>query len=130
LLKHPESSKTVHFPFDPRLAVPFFYSTVPGPLFLSWACFFSPSPFRFVSFLASAAPRPWSPTRLDLQVQLAPLSVPSQSTTLSPHDCPPTQSMATLPGQLKYHRGSIRPPSSSWYGYLETLLESQHGGNT
>lgn len=52
-------SKTAHpiqFPFDPRLAVPFFYSTVPGPFFLSWAYFLSQSPSRVVSSLATAAP--------------------------------------------------------------------------
>ncbi|KAK1701494.1 hypothetical protein BDP55DRAFT_22702 [Colletotrichum godetiae] len=133
LPQHPVPNGPVHFPFDPRPAVPFFYSTLPGPLFLSWAYFLSQSPSRVVSSLAAAVPRPLEPNSIRLQVEPAPLFAPCLSICLGHFSLPLTtaQPMATIQGQLKHHRGSIQPPSTSWYyGYLETQFESQHGGNT
>ncbi|KXH60451.1 hypothetical protein CSAL01_11090 [Colletotrichum salicis] len=92
LPKHPVPNRPVQFPFDPRPAVSFFYSTVPGPLFLSWAYFLSQSPSRVVSSLAAAAPRPLEPNSSRPQVEPPPLFVAvsgylPRKPQSSPSDC-------------------------------------------
>ncbi|UQC83049.1 uncharacterized protein CLUP02_08540 [Colletotrichum lupini] len=87
-------SKTAHpiqFPLDPRLAVPFFYSTVPGPFFLSWAYFLSHSPSRVVSSLATAAPHvlgaQLDSTSSRASTAVCALSICPRLFSLRPHYC-------------------------------------------
>ncbi|KAK1717626.1 hypothetical protein BDP67DRAFT_460295, partial [Colletotrichum lupini] len=81
----------IQFPLDPRLAVPFFYSTVPGPFFLSWAYFLSHSPSRVVSSLATAAPHvlgaQLDSTSSRASTAVCALSICPRLFSLRPHYC-------------------------------------------